>query len=74
MSNRKDDKRFKSLFISCDIFQSSYLLMRLAASYLHFRELPAAGELSENVMDAHRQTTVIGWCSKDPPAARPGNH
>lgn len=61
MSNRKDDKSFKSLFISCHVFQSSYLVMRLAVSYLHVRELPAAGEFSENIMDAHTQTTVIGW-------------
>lgn len=60
MSNRKDDKSFKSLFASCHVFHSSYLVMRLAACYLHVRELPAAGEFSENVMDAHRQTTVIG--------------
>ena len=60
MSNRKDDKSFKSLFISCHVFQSSYLVMRLAVSYLHVRELPAAGEFSENVMDAHRQLSSDG--------------
>lgn len=60
MSNRKDDKSFKSLFVSCHVFQSSYLVMRLAACYLHMRELLAAGEFSENVMDARRQLSSDG--------------